>query len=83
MKQCPNCSEWLKEEAILCTHCGHQFEPVPAVAASGFTPTPNSRKVGCAILILAALALMLWGFSGLYQSESPAAANAIQGEAAQ
>lgn len=75
MKQCPNCSEWNKPDAILCTHCGHQFEPV---AASGFRRTPNLYKFGCAILILLAFALALWAFASRYQKASPEAANAVQ-----
>ena len=75
-KICPNCSELLPEDAILCFHCGHRFAPVRAVARSGFTPTPSLQKLGCAILVLAALALMLWAFATLYLAQSPEAANA-------
>lgn len=79
MKRCPNCSEKLEWEAILCTHCGYRFAPIPAVAASGFRPTPFILKIGCGVLILAAFAIGLWAFSSLYQEQSPPAANAIQG----
>lgn len=79
MKPCPRCSERAKADAIVCTHCGHQFAPIPAAPRSGFTPTPSAQKIGCGLLILAALALMLWAFSTLYQAESSSAANAIQG----
>ena len=70
MKICPSCEEPLKEDAIVCTHCGHQLAPIKAVADSGFTPTPNALKVGCGILILAALALALWVFSTSYQASA-------------
>ena len=80
MRQCPDCSEMLDCEAIVCTHCGHQFAPIPAVAASGFTPTPSIQKIGCGLLILAAFAISLWAFSSLYQAQSPPAAEAIQGK---
>ena len=76
-KICPNCTEVLAGDAILCTHCGHRFAPIPALARSGFTPTPAVQKVGCGILVLAALAAMLWGFATLYQAQSPEAANAV------
>jgi hypothetical protein len=78
MKQCPQCSERLKPDAIVCTHCGHQFAPIPPAPGSGFTPTPNAQKIGCGLLVLAALALMLWAFSTRYQAESPPAANAMK-----
>lgn len=77
MKRCPNCQEMLKEDAIQCTHCGHQFAPIPAVAKSGFRPAPNVQKFGCAILIIAVLALTLWALTSRYQAESPEAANAV------
>ena len=60
---CPACEEPLKDDAIVCTHCGHQLAPIPAVAENGFRPTPNALKFGCGILILAAFALMWWAFS--------------------
>jgi hypothetical protein len=60
---CPACEEPLKDDAIVYTHCGQQLAASPAVATSGFTPTPSALKFGCGILILAALALMWWAFS--------------------
>ena len=66
MKICPECEEPLKDDAIVCTHCGHQLAAIPAAADSGFTPTPNILKIGCGILILAAFALALWVFSSSY-----------------
>lgn len=67
MKTCPACSEPLKDDAIVCTHCGRQLEPIPAVADSGARPTPDAVKIGCGILILAAMAFLLWYFSSAYQ----------------
>jgi hypothetical protein len=60
---CPACEEPLKDDAIVCTHCGHQLAPIPAVAANGYRPTPNALKFGCGIVILAAFALLWWVFS--------------------
>lgn len=68
MKICPACEEPLKDSAIVCTHCGHQLEPIPAVADSGAKPTPNYLKVGCGILIIVAIAMVLWAFNGSYQA---------------
>lgn len=81
MKTCPNCQEKLDSSAIVCTHCGHQFRPIPAAAADGSEPTPDSWKIGCAILILAVVALILWAFSSRYLEESPEGAEAIKAEA--
>ncbi len=67
MKVCPNCEERLKDDAIVCTHCGHQLAPIPAVADSGEVPTPNAIKLGCGILILILFALILWTFSASLQ----------------
>ena len=63
MKICPACEEPLKDGAIVCTHCGRQLEPIPAVADSGEVPTQNYIKMGCGILIIALFALILWTFS--------------------
>ncbi len=66
MKICPACEEPLKDDAIACTHCGHQLAPIPAVAENGATPTPNVWKIGCGIFAIAAMALVLWAFSASY-----------------
>lgn len=42
-KKCPSCAELVKEEAIKCKHCGHNFKP-------------KSPKI---ILILSALGVLL------------------------
>lgn len=68
MKICPACEEPLKDDAIVCTHCGHQLAPIPAVAKNGFKPTPDLVKIGFGILIMAALAFVLWFFSTSYQA---------------
>ena len=31
-KACPRCAETIKAAAVACRFCGHEFEPVPAVA---------------------------------------------------
>lgn len=67
MKTCPICNETLKDDAIVCTHCGHQFRPIPAEAESGARPTPAAAKIGCGIAIIAAMTLLLWYFSASYQ----------------
>ena len=77
MKTCPTCQERLNDDAIQCTHCGHQFAPFPAAPRSPFRPTPNARKFGCAILIIAVLALLLWALTSRYFRASPEAANAV------
>ena len=82
VKTCPNCQERLDQGAIVCTHCGHQFGPIPAAPADGSEPTPDSWKIGCAILILAVVALILWAFSSRYLEESPEAAEAVKAEGA-
>lgn len=68
MKTCPACGEKLKDDAIVCTHCGHQMETIPAHSESGAKPTPDSVKIGCGILIIAAIAALLWYFSAAYPS---------------
>ena len=77
MKRCPRCQEPCLDEAIVCTHCGHQFQPIPAVAEDGSRPTPNVAKFGCAILILLALAATLWALTKAYQAQSGEAAVAV------
>ena len=68
MTICPACEEPLKDGAIACTHCGHQLAPIPTTPDSGVRPTPNRWKFSCAIVVLAAFALVLWVFSELYMS---------------
>ena len=60
---CPACEEPLKDDAVVCTHCGRQLAPIPSVARTGLRPTPNALKIGCGVLILAAFAVMWWTFS--------------------
>jgi len=67
VKICPSCDEPLKDDAIVCTHCGHQLADIPATPRGGATRTPDVGKFGCGLVILAAIALLLWGFSALYR----------------
>ncbi|HET9426986.1 MAG TPA: zinc ribbon domain-containing protein [Allosphingosinicella sp.] len=80
MKSCPNCQEPLKTDAIVCTHCGHQFAPIPATPADGSRPTPDRQKIGCAILILSLVALVLWAFTSRYLEQSPEGAEAVKAD---
>lgn len=64
MKQCPNCQEALKDNAVVCTHCGHQFGPIEG--GDGPKPTPNLIKIGCGIVIIAVMAVILWNFTATY-----------------
>lgn len=64
---CPSCEEPLKDDAIVCTHCGKELAPIPATARDGARATPDYQKLGCGILVLAFFAIILWVFTGLYQ----------------
>jgi hypothetical protein len=65
VKHCPHCQEALKDDAIVCTHCGHQFRQIEG--GHGPKPTPNVLKIGCGIAIISMMAAILWYFSALYQ----------------
>jgi hypothetical protein len=66
MKICPACEEPLKDDAIACTHCGHQLAPIPATSDHGPAPTPNRLKFGCGVLIIATFVLVFWLFTARY-----------------
>lgn len=65
MKRCPNCQEALKDDAIVCTHCGHQFRKI--IAGNGPKPMPNALKIGCGLVTIAMMLAILWHFSAAYQ----------------
>lgn len=67
MMICPSCEEPLKDDAIVCTHCGHELAPIPAKSRDGATATPDYLKLGCGIVIIALFAILLWFFSEIYQ----------------
>ena len=66
MTICPACEEPLKDDAIVCTHCGHQLRSIAAIAKDGARPTSNAFKMGCGVLIIAFLLILLWYFSTAY-----------------